>query len=178
MKPTPFSGNELYKDLIDIQQPDPVAWWPQTIGWKIVAAALLIYLAHRLFLLGRHYWQNRYRKEALTALKNIDLSDGYDASRALFFIIKTVAAYLSSKLGSATGKELLHALDQLLPGQKEQFQSELGERWLDGLFRPREQFDLSAEELQQLIQWSENWLRNHQLPQPGEQTVIKGGRDA
>lgn len=61
-------GTYILSELHDVTVPPSVSWYPQTIGWKILAALFvlaLIYVAYRLI---RKWWTNRYRKEALLAV--------------------------------------------------------------------------------------------------------------
>ena len=59
-------------NLHDFYQPPPPSWRPQTVGWYVVfaiAALLLLWLALHLY----NRWRaNRYRREALAELANIE----------------------------------------------------------------------------------------------------------
>ena len=54
--------------LVDLAEPLPISWWPQTWGWFVVA--LLLTAAFMLFLMyhRRKSQKNRYRVEALMQL--------------------------------------------------------------------------------------------------------------
>ncbi|MEG9437779.1 DUF4381 domain-containing protein [Edaphobacter sp. HDX4] len=60
--------------LHNFYQPPPPSWRPQTIGWYAVfgiIALLLLWLAVRLL---RRWRENRYRREALSELATVDVT--------------------------------------------------------------------------------------------------------
>ena len=63
------------ENLHDFYQPPPPSWRPQTIGWYVVfaiAALMLVWLAVHLF---RRWRENRYRREALRELAQVDATE-------------------------------------------------------------------------------------------------------
>lgn len=56
------------QQLIDIAEPPPVPWTPQTVGWGVLAAVLLVVAAVIARALLRRHAANRYRREALAEL--------------------------------------------------------------------------------------------------------------
>ena len=72
----PTAGSQpdttLAAQLHDIVVPEPVSWMPQTAGWYIVLALLVLgsaYIAYRAYRRAR---ANRYRKDALGELARIE----------------------------------------------------------------------------------------------------------
>ncbi len=57
-------------NLRDIAVPPPVSWWPLALGWWVVIALTLVFIA----LYGYRTWQrwkaNAYRRAALTELRS------------------------------------------------------------------------------------------------------------
>jgi hypothetical protein len=58
--------------LADVVVPPPVAWTPQTAGWWVLAALLLIALLWILVASVRRWHANRYRRAALVELRALD----------------------------------------------------------------------------------------------------------
>ena len=67
-------ADNILAGLHDVVAPAPVSWAPQTAGWAVLAAALVVLLAW----LGWRAWQraraNRYRKVAVSPLAMVRLS--------------------------------------------------------------------------------------------------------
>ena len=59
-------------ELHDIVVPEPVSWMPATAAWGVLGGLLLIILAWQLVALGRRWRANRYRREALSRLDEIE----------------------------------------------------------------------------------------------------------
>lgn len=62
-------GNYVLGDFNEVVSPPAIDWLPQTPGWYLVAAALLVILGRRLARRARHWYHNRYRSEALRRLR-------------------------------------------------------------------------------------------------------------
>lgn len=73
--PTEYEGLNL-PQLLDLMHdpvlPLPVAWWPQTPGWWIVLAWLVLVAMVLAWRGYQHHRQNRYRRDALTLLGAIE----------------------------------------------------------------------------------------------------------
>jgi hypothetical protein len=67
--------------LADIAVPDPVSWVPRTWGWAVLAIALLILAGWMALRAVRRYAANRYRREALHALDDLEKRLPNDAER-------------------------------------------------------------------------------------------------
>lgn len=101
---------QLLDLLHDIVRPDPVAWTPQTIGWAIVAAWLLVVI----LLIGwnriQKWRRNRYRSDALAMLKDIgaqaDESSSAVAGQVALLIKRTaLVAYSRAEVANLYGSE-------------------------------------------------------------------------
>jgi len=91
--------------LHDFITPAPPLWMPQTIGWYVlfaVLAALVLFLIVRGM---RHWWKNRYRREALREIQSAPLAE-------LSEILKRTAliTWPRSRVASLTGKSWLDFL--------------------------------------------------------------------
>jgi len=59
------------EQLADVVQPPPVPWTPQTVGWEVLAVVLAVLLLWLLWRAVRRYWRNRYRRDALAELRQL-----------------------------------------------------------------------------------------------------------
>ena len=64
-------GNLAIKGIEEVVLPDPVSYFPQTIGWKIVGLAICLFVAYKSYYLIRQWWYNRYRRAALKEIEQL-----------------------------------------------------------------------------------------------------------
>ncbi len=100
----------MLRNLREVQLPDVVSWYPQTIGWKILLAVVLCFIAYKTYRYVKNWWQNRYRKEAVEALMAVSVDDPNWPYR-LLNIIKIVMVYLNTQNASLYGNALLVKMD-------------------------------------------------------------------
>src|SRR6478736_5715722 len=60
------------RSLKDIALPPAVSWMPQTWGWAVLAAILVLIVAAAFILWLRRYRANAYRREALALLAGVE----------------------------------------------------------------------------------------------------------
>lgn len=153
----------MLRDLHDVTVPPPIHWLPQTTGWLllvlIAGSLVLLWLYHR----AQIWWRQRYRREALAALRALNWSDA-GASLTLFHIIKGVLTHLSPHHARLFGMALLQELDSVMPDRQPRFTTDLGERWLISLVC--DQVVLSVSDQLCLVSLCSDWLQHHQLPCP------------
>ncbi|MGY3571602.1 DUF4381 domain-containing protein [Vibrio paucivorans] len=158
----------ILRNLIDVEVPESVSWFPQTIGWKIIAVLLVALLIYAAYLGVKHWWHNRYRTEAIEQLKLINLESA-SSEQALFNVTKSVMVYLNPQHASLYGEALLNCLDsyllskgQGLPNQTDSFRftTEVGRKWMQSLVQP--DCSLSLEERQLLARDLSYWVKTHQ----------------
>ena len=65
--------------LKDIHLPDAVSWWPLAIGWWIVAIIAIVGIYYAVQFGLNQFFNQRYRRQALAALKNLPNSDQHQA---------------------------------------------------------------------------------------------------
>lgn len=118
-------GNKEIAGLKEISLPDPVSYMPQTIGWYILFAVVLI-LAIWLGYRGYRRWMaNRYRTFALSRLDNIEQElrqpdTRMNALTAIPVLIKQTAlkCYMRREIAQMNGKEWLAFLDKSYGGKE------------------------------------------------------------
>ncbi len=97
--------------LADVAMPPPVAWTPQTIGWPVAGALLLVAALWAGWRWLRRYRANRYRRAALAELAVLrPLLEGADDARgaallALAALLKrtTLAAWPREAVAPLSG---------------------------------------------------------------------------
>lgn len=72
-------GNYALGEFVEVTPPPPISALPQTVGWACVAMALLLGLAYYGWKKIRHWYRNRYRREALQVLQGLASSNQANA---------------------------------------------------------------------------------------------------
>jgi len=72
-------GNYALGDFNEVVSPPAINWLPQTPGWYVVALLLLLWLSRRAFRGLRHWYRNRYRREASARLQTLELTPEFVA---------------------------------------------------------------------------------------------------
>ncbi|WP_429820148.1 DUF4381 domain-containing protein [Ensifer sp. B1-9] len=60
------------RELADIAMPKPVSMMPQTVAWAVLGCVILLLIAFACWHWYRRWETNRYRREALADLKEIE----------------------------------------------------------------------------------------------------------
>ncbi len=103
------TGVATLAKLADVAVPPPPSWAPQTIGWPIAGALLLLVLAWAGWRAWRRYRANRYRREALAELAGLPLSADPEhrvaALRQMAVLLKrtALAAWPRAQVASLAG---------------------------------------------------------------------------
>jgi hypothetical protein len=159
-------GNYLLHGIEEIHLPEPVAWWPQTPGWIILAGLFLLWCLFRLYLAARIWWHNRYRRAALAQLDKLEqrAAGQYQlVLPALPPLLKATAlqAFPRADVAALSGEPWLAFLDRHYDGAS--FRQGSGRQLLSIAYRPEADWQLSAGEAQQLIAMCRHWLGQHRL---------------
>ena len=160
----------MLRKMSEVTVPDHVSWFPQTIGWQILAFILIAFTIYKTVLWIKEWWANRYRREAISLVLTIHKlsvsqarlnseSTNQQVTLDLFEVMKAVLAYLNPKKANTFGEAFLIELDLFLPQEQAEFNKELGLHWMRSLVQ--KQHALSTQELKQLFEMSEHWLRMH-----------------
>lgn len=154
-------GTYMLRELHDVAVPPAISWQPQTTGWLLLALFVATFALRRLYHRTQIWWQQRYRREALIALRALNGSDS-STSHALFRIIKQVLTHLDARHAPLFGTALLQTLDCTMQDRQTRFATELGERWLISLVC--DQVTLSLSDQLALVSLCSDWLQHHQHP--------------
>ncbi|OLQ69933.1 hypothetical protein BIT28_10300 [Photobacterium proteolyticum] len=151
-------GTYILRHLSDVAIPEPVSWWPQTVGWKVLLAVAILFAVYLLYRQCRQWWLNRYRREALDSLRLVAMSSS-QADQDILAIIKIVLVYLEPRCANLFGQPLLAALDAALPASDAIWFTPLGERWLESVISQKT--TLTADHVKQLELHCRDWLAEH-----------------
>ena len=152
-------GNYALGDFIEVVSPQDVSWLPQTPGWWLLAAGLLALALHRGWRWLRHWYRNRYRREALTRLQQISAEHQQQALvREVNKLLKitAIAAYSRPAVASLCGEQWAEFLNRQCTAPP--FTAELAQLLATGAYRTQA---LTANQSQALLEASLDWVREH-----------------
>ncbi|MGF1753354.1 DUF4381 domain-containing protein [Vibrio makurazakiensis] len=177
----------ILRELHDVSVPESVSWVPQTIGWKILAAVVILGIAYTAYRVAKHWWDNRYRREALAVLDALPEGDEVSPQK-VFKVLKVVLRYLNSNNANLFGTNFLDRLDSYLAKPKfvkpkrtndqpakakseKQFSADhllddvLAQTWMQSL--ESRSVHLDEQQKQTLIQYARYWVINHHAQEKG-----------
>jgi hypothetical protein len=157
-------GNYLIHGIDEIIVPDAVPWWPSAPAWKVLGVIMVLLLMAQALRWTKHWWRNRYRREALRQLEQIQRKAGtqlQDVVEVLPYYIKVTAlqAYPREDVASLSGSDWLSFLDASYSGPA--FSAGTGKKLLSVSYLPREQWQMDDTESQKLIEMSRKWIARH-----------------
>jgi hypothetical protein len=95
--------------MAEVVAPAGIDWLPQTPGWYLVLAVVLVFVARRVLRTLRKWYRNRYRREALTRLRELETGpdDSIALAREANTLLKLTAMTACSRteVASLTGGE-------------------------------------------------------------------------
>lgn len=155
--------------LADVVQPPPVSWMPQTLGWKVLGALLLVLFLWLMWRGVRRWFRNRYRREALAELRRLELrwqddpETGAVVLAALPALVKrcALAAWPREQVAGASGAQWAQFI------QSHAGHATHGAQALAPLVREIQYHDraslqrVSAHDVQVLIEASRQWIQGH-----------------
>jgi hypothetical protein len=111
-------GNYALGDFVEVVPPADISWWPQTTGWWWLAALLAGFAIHRGWKLLRHWYRNRYRREAAGQLEQLASSGSFDTlvsevNRLLK--LTALVAYSREQVARLSGQEWVDFLNSHCP---------------------------------------------------------------
>lgn len=149
--------------LQELPLPTPVPYTPQTVGWWMVGALLLIVLLYAAWRWHKRRLAKRYRVEALRELDEIEQALKLQATAAsrLPPLIKRVAMISAPRADTAalSGDSWLHWLDRTLP--------QAGFLDTPGRLLPQLAYgapqNVDPQALQALLKLTRRWIREHHV---------------
>lgn len=156
-------GNYLLKDIVETSAPKAIEYWPQTVGWAVLALILFLVIARKLFTYWETYKRNAYRREAIAWLQalppfeNINTTPQY---RQLPALIRTAAlhAFGSQEVTLLTRDKWEEWLDQQC--QHTEF-SNTYRTYLYQLAYSRDP-SFTANQMNEFVKQISTWIKSHQ----------------
>jgi hypothetical protein len=144
--------------LKDIHLPEAVSWWPLAIGWWFMGIFMAVFIYWAVQFGLRHYFNQHYRRQALSALNNLPDLDQYQRLIALFDLLKQVAnsAYPEHNFASLNNREFIRFLQTSC--SKPLF-NDLPANW-EQLFYAKHQ-SVTSDLVDPLITQSRYWIKHH-----------------
>lgn len=158
-------GNLALPGLQEISLPDPVPWIPQTPGWYLLAAAMLVLLSFSLLRRWQRWRRNWYRRAALAKLNTMaresDSPPGEEPARLLKWT--ALQAFPRTDIAALSGEPWLaflktHSRETIFTPATEQYLQ-------SGQYRQHPA--INPDGWQQLSGDIANWVREHRAPAPG-----------
>lgn len=158
-------GNYLIHGIDEVVVPDVIAWWPSAPGWRVLGVIVLLLLIVKTIVWAKRWWRNRYRREALRQLDQLQQKAGAEPGTVLPFLpyyIKVTAlqTYPRADVASLSGKKWLLFLDAHCPGSY--FTGAPGNKLLSVAYLPQHRWNLDNNESEELIQLARFWIARHQ----------------
>lgn len=156
----PVFGNYALHDFVEVVSPTAISWLPQTTGWWWLGAALLALIARYSWRRLRHWYHNRYRREAAEQLQQLaNTTDQASLVAELNRLLKLTAlsAFSREKVASLSGKDWVHFLN----GQctTPPFSEEQGQLLAVGAYTTQ---PVATETFAQLLAACLVWVREHE----------------
>lgn len=140
---------------VTLKEPPAIAFHFETVGWKILSVVIVLAAITALILWLRHYFKNKYRREALKELEKRE-SKGITVQE-IFIILKVAAikAFGREKAGSLYGKEWLNFLDQ---SGKQVNMSQYETPIYNAIYKD---MTVDTDTLTNILTNSKQWIKNH-----------------
>ena len=157
-------GNYLIHGIDEIILPDTISWWPSAPGWQVAGIIATLYLVVKASRLATRWWHNRYRREVLRQLLNVQREAGsrlQDVVAVLPYYMRVTAlqAYPRQDVASLSGNDWLVFLDTHYSGPS--FSGGIGEKLIAVAYLPPERWQLGEKESHALIEMSRQWIARH-----------------
>lgn len=155
-------GNYALENFTEIVSPDNVSWLPQTVGWLGLGLALLALTLRYLWHTLKHWYRNRYRREAvirLRALATASQSGELIADINRVLKITALVAFSRERVAKLSGETWVNFLNQQC--EQPPFNTEQMTLLANAVYRAEEN-----DGQHQLLAASVLWVEQHRIPAP------------
>tara|TARA_B110000908_G_C10163752_1_gene407329 strand:- start:389 stop:955 length:567 start_codon:yes stop_codon:yes gene_type:complete len=160
-------GNYLLHGIDEVFLPEVVSWWPHTLGWRVLALGLLLYLGIVVYQAAVRWQGNYYRRVALKKLDQLFITykDAPQCLQQLPLILKATAlhAYPRLEIAQASGTQWLKILDSKCKAT--QFSSPVGQQLLTIAYQPVQDWQLRDGQIDRLFELVRKWIKQHKTHQ-------------
>lgn len=149
-------------ELGEILEVEPIPFTFDTLGWKIVAIALLLLLAHFIYKFYLKYKSNQYRREAVIEIESLNVDSELTESAFItqsILVLKRIAMQTFSRqeVASLNGEAWLSFLDKKVTGVNfRKYAKEIEEAVYKDKFNPSSNYNKT-----EFYTMSIKWIKNH-----------------
>lgn len=159
-KPLSPEMQELLNQLKDIHEPAAIGWWPPAVGWWILTGVFIVLIFAAVLAalrIRKKRLANQYRSEGVHLLQAIDLNDP-QAIEKINILLKRVAVVTFGRntCAALTGESWINFIESSIDSP---MPLPAKHALLDNLYSASTP---APEDLNSLLQFSINWVRNHQ----------------
>ena len=154
-------GNYALQDFAEVIAPEGISWLPQTIGWLWLGLVILGLALYHGWRRAKHWYRNRYRREALLRLKALaNRNDPGEIIADINRVLKITAlvAYSRANVAKLSGQNWVDFLNQQC--EQPPFSTEQMELLANAVYRQQE----TNSQHSQLLQASTLWVEQHREP--------------
>ncbi|WP_199608928.1 DUF4381 domain-containing protein [Flocculibacter collagenilyticus] len=160
---------QALSQLHDIQTPETISQFPPAIGWWILMALVLSFIAITVWLYQRHQTKHRQQKLALAELNRIAISSDTALQQINALLKRACLAYFPREniahLHGASWQQFLDSQARSYKGKPLTFNSE----WLTLQYQPQ-QSNAQKAPASAFKQYAEQWIKT---ALPPSSTVMK-----
>ena len=160
--PAVFGNYVLGDTFHEVVSPPDISWLPQTVGWAWLGAALAVLLLYRAWRWWRHWYANRYRREAIARVRALQAA--HDTGNWLgelnrLLKLSALAGYPRREVAALTGDRWVRFLNAQCP--EPAFTGRHAQLLARGPYRPQAPAEADREGL---LRASLHWLETHRGP--------------
>lgn len=150
-------GNYVIKGISEVIPPDSVSWLPSAPAWRLLAVAAAAYLIWYAIGKVRHWWRNRYRREACRQLNLLTASDPAPVQNIAVLLKATaLQARPRSEVARLSGQDWVSWLNRQAPAA---FSTGSAELLGSTQYRAA---SIGPDQFETLRQECRNWIMQHQ----------------
>ncbi len=165
-------GNSKLTGIQEITLPEPISYFPHTIGWKILLVGIIIAAIIFGYKRYRHWQANRYRTDALKRLATIEqeIQGSGTKTKSLLdlpILVKQTAlqAFPRDEIAQLSGDRWLGFLDRSCDTQE--FTQGVGQLLPQLAYQSTSALaNLPEQKISNLIDLIRQWIKNHQVNHP------------
>lgn len=162
LPPLPESfGNYAIRGIAEVLPPEPVSWIPATTGWRLLGAAILLWVIYQGYRRYRAWRRDRYRRLALRELDRLRALPPALALTQIARMLKStaLAAFPRTEVARLSGQRWLDWLQSAT--ETPVFSERSGALLSDSQYRATP--DVDRETLLRLARDCEAWIRQHRV---------------
>jgi hypothetical protein len=153
-------GNYALGDFVEVVSPAAINWWPQTTGWWWVGAALVVVLGRYGWRRLRHWYRNRYRREATLRLQQLaatSANDNWPLEINRLLKLTALAAFSRDQVASLSGDAWVNFLNRQCTTPP--FSAQQAQLLALGTYTGQA---VAAAQRQQMVDACVTWVREHE----------------